>query len=277
VAAAAAARPGARATLLRAGGLAGLLSGLVGVGGGVVMVPALVSRRVGLSQRCATGTSLLAILPIAAVGAVTYVLAGDRAVDGVAVVLVVPGSILGAVAGARLTTVLAERFLALAFSALTLAAAVRLLIPAGLGGSGAGLGWSAAHVAALLGIGVVTGMASGLLGIGGGVVMVPALVLGLGLSQQLAQGTSLAAIVPTGLTGAITHARLGQVEVLAARWLAGPGAVAAVAGAILANHLPQAPLRVLFAAYIAVVGGGVGLRALRSRPRVGGPRSDRIP
>ena len=277
MAAAAAARPQGRAVLVRAGAVAGLLSGLVGVGGGVVMVPALVSRRVGLSQRCATGTSLLAILPIAAVGAVTYVVAGDRAVDGIALVLVVPGSILGAVAGARLTTVLPERALAMAFSALTLAAAVRLLIPSGLGGGGGGLGWSWAHAAALLGIGVVTGMASGLLGIGGGVVMVPALVLGLGLSQQLAQGTSLAAIVPTGLSGASTHARLGQVDVIAARRLAVPGAVAAVAGAVLANHLPQTPLRVLFAVYIAAIGGRVGLRALRAGDRVGAPAPDRIP
>lgn len=275
MAAAAASDRVARALLLRAGALAGLISGLVGVGGGVVLVPAMVSPHVGLSQRVASGTSLLAILPIAAVAAATYAIAGDRAVDGVALVLVVPGSIVGAALGARLSTLISERILALCFAGLTLVAAVRLLVPTGLHGGG-GVGWAAADVVSLLGIGTAAGFASGLLGIGGGVIMVPALVVGVGLSQQLAQGTSLAAIVPTGLSGAVTHARLGNLDVRAARRLALPGVVAAVAGAVLANHLPQAPLRVLFAVYIAAVGGRVGIHALR-RPALGGSPPDRIP
>ena len=275
MAAAAAPDRAARAVLVRAGALAGLISGLVGVGGGVVMVPAMVSPRVGLSQRRATGTSLLAILPIATVAAVTYVVAGNRAVDGVAVVLVVPGSIAGAAVGARLTAWLPDRALALAFSALTLAAAVRLLIPAGLQGGGAAH-WTVSDVSSLLGIGVAAGLASGLLGIGGGVIVTPALVLGLGVSQQVAQGTALAGIVPTGLSGTLVHARLGNVDVRAARRLAGTGTLAAMAGAALATHLPQTPLRVLFAAYIGVVGCRVGARALR-RPTLGGPRPDSIP
>lgn len=266
---------GARAVLLRAGALAGLISGLVGVGGGVVMIPAMVSRRVGLGQRVAAGTSLLAILPIAGIAACTYALFGDRAVDAVALVAVVPGSIVGAALGARLSTLIPERTLALGFAALTLVAAVRLLVPVGLHGDG-GVAWSPADVIGLVCIGVAAGLASGLLGIGGGVIIVPALVLGLGVSQQLAQGTSLAAIVPTGAAGAVGHARLGNVDVRSARRLAATGVVGAVAGSLLATHLPQAPLRVLFALYIAVLGARVGLRALR-RPAVGGARPDPIP
>src|SRR5207245_1601897 len=69
-----------------------------------------------------------------------------------------------------------------------------------------------------LAIGLLTGIVSGLLGIGGGIVMVPAMVLSLGLSQHLAQGTSLFVIVPTAAAGSVTHFRLGNIRLVVAGW-----------------------------------------------------------
>jgi uncharacterized membrane protein YfcA len=233
---------------VRAGALAGIVSGLIGVGGGVVLVPAMVSRRVGLNQREAAGTSLVGILPIALVGAATY--AGHRDIDGLASLCVIPGSVIGAVAGARLSRRISDRSLAIAFATLCLLVALRLAIPVGLPSGGGPVSVSATHVIALVATGVGAGLASGLLGIGGGILLVPILVLGFGVSQQLAQGTSLAAIIPTGLSGAVAHWRLRHVNGAVAATMALPGAAGAVVGALLATRLPETPLRLMFAAYL---------------------------
>jgi uncharacterized membrane protein YfcA len=251
-AAGAVARRGWRPPLARAGVLAGLMAGLIGVGGGIIMVPAMVSARVGLSQRVAAGTSLAAIVPIAVVGALTY--GGARQVDGFAAVCVIPGSVVGAIVGARLTRHIPNRTLAIVFALVSLGVAVRLVIPAGLAEGGQPVSATALHGVELTGAGVVAGVASGLLGIGGGVLIVPILTLGFGISQQLAQGTSLAAIVPTGLSGAVTHQRMGHLHRGAAAILGVFGVAGAFAGALLATHLPETPLRVAFALYLATVG-----------------------
>jgi len=224
------------------------------------MVPAMVSRRVGLSQREASGNSLAAILPIAVVGTVTYSV--SRSVDAVAALSVIPGSIAGAIAGARLTPHVPERVLALLFAGLSLAVAVRLAIPFGLPTTGHAATASAVEVVALVALGLVAGLASGLLGIGGGVIIIPVLVIGFGLSQHLAQGTSLAAIVPTGLSGAVTHHRLGHLHRRIVVALTAGGVAGAVGGSLVANHIPTVPLRSLFAAYVAITGIYVGRRRL---------------
>jgi uncharacterized membrane protein YfcA len=90
--------------------------------------------------------------------------------------------------------------------------------------------------------GFVAGTLSGSLGIGGGVVMVPMLTVGFGLSERLAQGTSLAAIVPISLVGAWTHLREGNVLLRPAIWMAAAGAPLALAGGLLAQRVPAALL-----------------------------------
>jgi len=90
-------------------------------------------------------------------------------------------------------------------------------------------------VAAVIG-GFFAGVLSGLVGIGGGQVFVPLMTLGFGASQVVAQGTSLAAIVPTALVGGVTHIRQRTVDVEAAMWTGGGGVVGAVAGALVAVH-----------------------------------------
>lgn len=119
-------------------------------------------------------------------------------------------------------------------------------------------------VLGVLAVGFVAGMAAGLLGIGGGALFVPALVLFLGLSQLDAQATSLLAIVPVAAVGAARQHRYGNLRVgdgLALGALATGGALGGVA---LANAVPERALEVSFAMLQLFVAFQLARRALRN-------------
>lgn len=112
-------------------------------------------------------------------------------------------------------------------------------------------------------IGVVAGLLSGLLGIGGGALFVPALVLLLGLGQVDAEATSLLAIVPVAAVGAWRQHRYGNVRVregIAIGLLAIPGALA---GVVLVNVLPERALEYAFAVLLLSIAWTLGRGALR--------------
>jgi uncharacterized membrane protein YfcA len=109
------------------------------------------------------------------------------------------------------------------------------------------LSWSDA--VAVLG-GLVAGLLSGLIGIGGGSAFVPIMTVGFRFNQALAQGTSLAAIVPTALVGGITHIREGNVLMGPALWMGGGGLAGAILGALLAIHLPGLILARVWGAFL---------------------------
>ncbi len=127
---------------------------------------------------------------------------------------------------------------------------------------------SGADVAAIAG-GLVAGLLSGAIGIGGGLVFVPMLKIGFGSSQTVAQGTSLAAIVPTALVGGITHLRQGNAVRDAALWLGAGGVVGAAAGALVAVHLEGGVLARVFGVFY--IGAAVLMlrRAVDREPSVG--------
>jgi uncharacterized membrane protein YfcA len=233
------------------GGVAGLASGLLGVGGGFLMVPLQVmwSRS---DQRRASGTSLAAILPIAVVGAAVYYLGkGQPQVDFTVAFFLVLGSAVGAFAGAHASRKVPESTLKMLVAVLLVVVGLKELHDAVLGGSALVPSSEAetfglAHYVLITTSGLVIGMLSGLTGVGGGVLIVPTLVLGFGLAQRVAQGTSLVAILPTAAVGAITHYRHGHVDVRAAGWIAVAGVPAALVGAALALWLPVRVLAGLF-------------------------------
>jgi len=94
--------------------------------------------------------------------------------------------------------------------------------------------------------GLLIGALSGLIGIGGGVLLVPLLVIGFGFSQQVAQGTSLAALIPTSIVGAVTHLRQGNLDVRAGVAMGLAGMVGAAGAALVAQHLHGKILERLF-------------------------------
>jgi uncharacterized membrane protein YfcA len=112
------------------------------------------------------------------------------------------------------------------------------------------------EIAALLLIGLAGGFAGGMLGIGGGAIYVPAMVLLLDEQQHLAQGASLAAIIAAGITGGIAHLRRGNVEVPTVILVAPPAVIMGFAAAFIADALDPIVLRRIFAVvvvYFAVV------------------------
>ena len=109
-------------------------------------------------------------------------------------------------------------------------------------------------------IGAVTGFLSGMLGVGGGGIMVPSLVILGGMGQHLAQGTSLLAMVPVSISGAWTHLRLGNVRTDISWGLAAGSVAGGYLGASAAGALPEALLRTVFAG----VGIWVSLRFIRA-------------
>jgi uncharacterized protein len=100
-------------------------------------------------------------------------------------------------------------------------------------------------------LGVVVGFLAGLFGVGGGVIMVPFLVFALDKAQHVAEGTSLAVIVPTAVAGVIVHIRHRNVDLRIGGWLALGGVVGAYLGAGFALGLEADTLRIVFAVFVA--------------------------
>jgi uncharacterized protein len=115
-------------------------------------------------------------------------------------------------------------------------------------------------------IGLAGGVIAGLMGLGGGVLFVPGLVFFLGLNQHQAEATSLLAIIPVAIVGALSHDRHGNVR-RREGLLVGLFALAgAAAGVVVANSLSGAVLRVAFAALLVVVAGQLVRDAGRGQP-----------
>jgi hypothetical protein len=237
-----------------------MASGLLGVGGAVIMVPLLASV-LKLGQHRAQGTSLAVTIFTALAALVGY--AGGGHVDLAMAALLVVGSVGGAPAGARAAQRLPAATLRRAFGVLVLLVGLRLFfthLPEG--------GWlpsrGLAGSAALLALGFAVGFLSGFFGVGGGVVLVPALILLAGVPQHLAQGVSLLFIVPTAISGTLVHARLGNVEKSAVLPLALSASVAAFLAAHLAAALPGEMLRLGFGVLLLTVGARLVLQPARA-------------
>ena len=106
----------------------------------------------------------------------------------------------------------------------------------------------------LIGIGILTGFAAGMLGIGGAIVMIPALVFFLGFSQHAAQGTSLAVMLPPiGIIAAYNYYKAGEVNFKFALILAIAFLFGSYFGSKFALHLPQATLKKIFGVLLLIV------------------------
>lgn len=243
----------------------GFFSGLFGVGGGIVLVPLLIVV-LGFGQRRASGTSLAAVLPTAIAGMVAY--ASHGSVDWIAGAILAAGAIAGSLVGTWLlhhTHQTALRWIFIVFL-LLVAARLFFLIP----DRSVVLEFTPWVIAVLVVLGVVTGILSGLLGIGGGVFIVPALMLGLGVGDLVAKGTSLLMIIPTAITGTIVNARKGSVDLIAAAMIGCLSVPASIGGAALAWVVPPMLGSILFALLIIYSAAQLAWNALR-KPKLTDP------
>lgn len=247
-------------TCLGIGLLAGLLSGLFGVGGGTVIVPLLVLV-LAYNQRLAAGTSLAAIIPIASVGVISYAIHGS--------VAWIPGLILaaGAVVGAQIGTWLLPRvpLAALRWSFIGFLVVVIVSLFIVVPSRDAGLPLNAFTIAGLVVLGVATGTVAGLIGVGGGIVVVPALMLLFGTSDLIAKGTSLLMMIPTAISGTVGNLRRGNVDLLAAALIGIAACTTTALGAWLATVVDPFWGNVLFAAFLTFIAVQLGVRTVRER------------
>jgi uncharacterized membrane protein YfcA len=106
----------------------------------------------------------------------------------------------------------------------------------------------------LIVIGIITGVAAGMLGIGGAIIMVPALVFIMGLTQHQAQGTSLAVMLPPiGIIAAYNYYKAGEVNLKFALILAAAFIIGSFFGSKLALNIPQHTLKKIFAILLLLV------------------------
>lgn len=253
------------ARVVAVGVLAGATSGLFGVGGGVIMVPALVVVA-RFAHKVATGTSLTAIVPIAISGVVGYATAGE--VDWAAALAVAAGALVGAVVGTQLLRRIEVSVLQYLFASLMVVAALRMLFEQG-GGSGRGE-LDPATVAALALVGLGSGVLAGLFGVGGGILIVPALVIGLDLPLALAKGTSLAVIIPSAVVGTLRNRSVGLTALRPAAVVGTAGMVSAFGASRLSIGLNERVAAGLFAGLLVVVAVRMVVVAYRE------PRSPKI-
>jgi len=244
------------------GFLGSLFGGLVGLGGGVIMIPLMVSL-LKLNQHSAHGTSLVAVVFTGLSGAIVYSSKGN--VDVMAAILLAATAMLTARMGVHYAHALPEWKLKRSFGAFLVFVSLLLPLKPYLPMmQGLETGWL--KVAVLLVTGAFTGFLSGMMGVGGGTILVPAMVLLTGFSQHIAQGSSLLAMVPASSVGAYSHWKLGNVKTTAL-WGMIPGVlVGTYLGGTTAQFLREDILRIVFSVVLIWIGVRY-LRAKRPAPK----------
>ena len=230
-------------SVLTIGSLAGLFAGLFGVGGGFVMVPLFVLW-LGMQQKRAHATSLLAVTFISTAALIPYLHLNNVSWSTAGLVCI--GSISGIFVGVRMLQVFSERTVTLVFSGVLFAAAIRLLISA----EPHQIFHGVAGQLILVLIGLLSGALAGLLGVGGGIVIVPALIICSGLAPTDARGTSLVIIIVSAVIGAGLHHRLGNLDHKIAVYSGIAGVPAAVLGAYLGTRISNVILIPMFCALL---------------------------
>jgi uncharacterized protein len=231
------------------GGMIGIVQGTLGAGGAILTLPVLVYV-LGAPVPVATGTSIAVTCLNASVGAL-QAWRVRRALPRVSVVLGV-GGILGTFAGAWLNHRTPEVVVLGLFGLIMLASATSMV----RGGTGsesakpAPLIFTPVFIFKVVTVGLCVGTLTGLFGVGGGFLLVPALVTVLGVPMRMAAGTSMMAITLNSIWGLAAHTGLGGIDWLLVALLGGSGIVGVVAGGHLSGRVPERHLRRAFAGLV---------------------------
>jgi uncharacterized protein len=248
--------------------LGGFASGFMGIGGGLVIVPALVIVCAWPIKR-AVGVSLAVVVLISLIGLSTELIVARGNLFWAMGVVLTAGSLLGSWTGGRVLRYLPDAPLRYAFTAVLVVAASHAASPSSsisefispiIDEN------SFTAIAAAVSIGGLAGLTSVLFGVGGGIVTVPMLPLVFGdLTFHAARGTSLLTIVPTAAFSAWQHHRMEALDVAMAKRLLPTGLVGAALGVVSVNLLPARPCRIVLAAFLVLA--AVRLLTIRA----GGP------
>lgn len=262
------------------GVLIGVASGLLGIGGGTVMVP-IFRLAFGMSATMSTATSLFAIIPTSISGAISHV-KGKTCIPALGIAAGLGGACLSPVGVwlAQLSPdwlVMLAAALIIGYSAINMfkkafkvsragqpAAGTDAAASPSTQSSGAALGGQAAAASSddsslsrkqlLQGaaIGLVAGLASGYVGVGGGFIMVPLMLSIIGIPMRKASGTSLIAVMILAIPGVIEQGIIGNINYLAGIAIVIGTIPGAVIGARLVTKVPERTLRLLFGCFLIV-------------------------
>ena len=251
-----------------AGVFVGVMSGLLGVGGGTIMVP-IFRLAFGMSPLASTATSLFAIIPTSISGVVAHTRA-KTCVPKLGLALGVGGAVMSPVGGGRASVspgwlVICVAAVVIGFSAFKMFKKAVKCAPAPRAGRAGGNVQAASAKAVpdqpvlsrkqyLQGacIGLIAGLASGYVGVGGGFIMVPLMLAVLGIPMSLASGTSLIAIMILAIPGVIEQGLLGNIEYLAGIAIVVGSIPGALVGARLVRMVPERQLRFIFGGFLLV-------------------------
>jgi uncharacterized protein len=236
--------------------VAGLLSGAFGIGGGIVMVP-LIRHWLGVSAHEAVGNSLAAILPTAAIGALNYSKKG-KLVPLLALACGIPAA-LGTSIASLGSHYVPGQYLMLLLACLMILVGIDFvtgfsnrLKEKSDNGSPEKFELNRHNLLLAVGLGLLTGLMSGMLGVGGGFILVPSYCYFLNLPLKVAFGTSLLVVALVALPGTAVHACQGHVQ----PWIALPILAGSLPGAWLGSHLSlktrDKTLRIIFGSLLLV-------------------------
>jgi uncharacterized protein len=232
------------------GVLGGMLSGLVGVGGGIVFVPGLVYAG-GWNIQDAVAASLVIIIFSSLSGTIRNARSTDPVnwrVAGLLSLAVAPSSLIGVF----ISRVSPEVVVEVAFAALLIA----LAYPTARGGGKYESNRKNIPLPLVFLAGIFIGTISGLVGVGGGVVMIPLMVLGMGLTTKRAISTSLAVVMFTGIVGAAGYVATGFRDVqdlLSLPPLIVGSVIGAPLGVRVRDRLPESVVRISFGVFMVIV------------------------
>lgn len=251
-----------------AGVFVGVMSGLLGVGGGTIMVP-IFRLAFGMSPLASTATSLFAIIPTSISGVVAHARA-KTCVPKLGLALGAGGAVMSPM-GVWLASVspdwlvICVAAIVIGFSAFKMFKKAVKCAPAPRAGRAGGNAQGASAKVVpdqpvlsrkqyLQGacIGLIAGLASGYVGVGGGFIMVPLMLAVLDIPMSLASGTSLIAITILAIPGVIEQGLLGNIEYLAGIAIVVGSIPGALVGARLVRVVPERQLRFIFGGFLLV-------------------------
>jgi uncharacterized protein len=227
--------------------LIGVSLGLLGSGGSIVTLPVLVYAA-GIPPHQAVGMSLFIVGGTSALGGLLNLRRGTLDLRAAAFFSV--SGILGALVGARFTHLVSARVLLVLFGTLMLVVGLRMLV-----GNGEAQPGRKCRPLRCLGTGLGVGVLTGFLGVGGGFVILPALVFFAGLEMKVAVGTSLAVIAFNSFGGFLSQLRYVQIEWGVTLAFLAAAAVGMLGGLALAGRVSSGMLRRGFAWSVIALGG----------------------
>lgn len=230
------------------GFVAGLLGSMTGLGGGIITVPVMVF--LGFPHTLAASSSLFATFSNAVASAISY--SRQKRIEYKLALKLGLLSLPGTVVGALVTVDVALQSFQFLFGVVLVASAVYLMLRPRLGkrqdlnnGSGPLYSFSGFMIIFLAGVSFFAGLTSSFFGIGGGIVFVPLMVAGLGMSIKRAAPTSQTILIFASFSGLIVHGLLGHPDLLLAAFLAAGAFIGGITGARISIEAGEKNLRIL--------------------------------